>query len=183
MVDPVGCVRAEAARKDGRTILQRNRKDARSALGREPEFVANGVGEQFVWRCPGFAAGDANDPGRVVLNGRDHFLLYRIPPLIRENAVAVGIGTREKGSVAGRGARVGISVIAAIEVRTAIDKQPESIGDQLVMRAFEIVTAELVYDNDHHQFGLRVVSGSGKHRAVEENSEQKRSNAISHRYE
>jgi hypothetical protein len=63
--------------------------------------------------------------------------------------------------MAGRGARVGVIVIAVREIRAAIEEDPKAAFAELVAIALEVVGPELVdYDHDH-ELGASIVGGRG----------------------
>src|ERR1700728_2074217 len=104
---------------------------------------------------------DADERRIVILHrGYDAFL-PGVPPLIRGDAVAVGIGAGKQRGVAGSGAGVCIVVITVGEIGSVVEEQAESALAELVVISLQIVAAKLVDDDYYNQFGMGII-GRGK---------------------
>ena len=116
----------------------------------------------------------------IILNRGNHLLFPRVPPIVAQNAVAVGVSAGKQRGMAGGGDGVGIVVIAVGEIGAVVEQEAKSAFAKLVAIAFQIVAAELVDDNDDHQLRLRVV-GRAKTGLWDEQRKQKNSSRDSER--
>src|SRR4029077_6521467 len=129
------------------------------ALRRQLEFVAERVSEQVVGRGPRFAARYAYEFRGVVFDGGDHAFLFLVPPFVGGDAVAVAVSPGEERGMSWSGAGVGVVVITVREVGTMVEEEAEAGVAELVAVALEVVGAELVDDDDYHQFRAGIVGG------------------------
>src|SRR5262245_10961881 len=93
----------------------------------------------------------------VVFHSCNHALLLRIPPLVGGDAVAIAVGSRQQGGMAGSGPRVGVVIVALAEGRSPVKEQSEAALAELLAVTFEVVTAKLVDDDDDDQPGTAIV--------------------------
>ena len=159
LVDPISSIARETRRQHRRPVFQCDPEHARLACGCELQLIAQCVGQQIVGRSPRLAARDAHQFGRVILDRGDHALFLRVPPLIGQNAVTVGISSGQQGCVSGRRGGVGVIETAVGEVGAVVGQQPEPAFAQMIGIPRQVVTAELVNHHDHNQLGACVVSG------------------------
>src|SRR5581483_2606825 len=61
--------------------------------------------------------------------------------------------------MSGSGAGVRVLVIAVREVSSPVGQEPEPARAELIVVALEVVSAKLIYHNDHHQLGPGVIGG------------------------
>src|SRR5208337_5096325 len=119
VVDPVGSVGRLAGGQYRRAILQRDAIDAGTAVGGQPQLIAQRGGAQIerrgadnvlgrgIWRA-GLVGGDGGS-GQIdqlvalVLNRRDFVLpgTGGVPPFVGLDPMAVGVGAGPDGCVAG----------------------------------------------------------------------------------
>ena len=85
----------------------------------------------------------------------------RIPPLVGHDSVAVCVGSGEQRGMAGRGAGVGVVVVAVGEISAMIEQKAEAAFTELIAVALQIVAPKLVDHDDDNQLGPGVVGGAG----------------------
>jgi len=115
-----------------------------------------------VRRCTGFLRVWADLLRRIVLDRGHHALLLRIPPFVGSDAVSVAVSTGEESGMPRSSAGIGVIVIAVGKVRPVIEKELEAPVAELVAIALEVISPELVDDDDDDQLGMTVVRGSGE---------------------
>ena len=83
------------------------------------QFIADGVSPEIVRRRSRFTVGSDQLSG-VIFDGSNAGLFFWIPPLIRDDAVPVAVGSGEQRRMPRRRARVGVVVITVGEIRAMI---------------------------------------------------------------
>src|SRR4029077_2075718 len=127
---------------------------------RQFELIPQRVREQVMWGSAGCAAGNTNQSRLVIVGRGDGGLLLRVPPFVGYDAVPVAVCPGQQGCMSGRGAGVGVVVIAVSKVRAMFEQKSKASLTPLVAIAFQIVGAKLVDHNDDHQLRPGVVSGT-----------------------
>ena len=114
-------------------------------------------------RCarPSFAHAFTNKFCVVVFDRRYALLFRRVPPFVRNDAVSAGVASGEQGRVSGRGAGVGVVVVAFGEISASIEKYPETPVAELVAIAFQVIAAELINHDDDDELGTGIVNRCG----------------------
>src|SRR5207249_8438402 len=109
-----------------------------------------------------------------VFDRRYALLFRRVPPFVRNDAVSAGVASGEQGGVSGRGAGVGVVVVAFGEISASIEKYPETPVAELVAIAFQVIAAELINHDDDDELGTGIVNrcGCGGDRAKQEGHAQ-----------
>ena len=162
----IGCV---ASGENGGTILQGNTEEPGLTFRRQPDFIADGGGQQVARRCTfagrfGRRRGQADNAVARVFDRGDGPLgvARQVPPFIAGNAIAVCISAGRDDRMPGRGDQVRVVVIAIGKIRTMVQEQVESVSLEVGAISLQIILAKLIDDENHNQFGMRVIcAGEG----------------------
>jgi len=134
--------RPRSGRKHRSAVLERDSEDARLALRRQLEFIAQRVGKQVVRRSSRPTAGNTNQFCLVIVGRGDRGLFLRVPPFVSHDAVAVAVCPSEQGRMSGRSAGVGVIIVAVGEVSAVFEQQAKAAFAPLVAITLQVVAAK-----------------------------------------
>ena len=98
------------------------------------------------------------------------------------DTVAIGVSAGEKCGVTSRGVSVSVIVVAIGEICATVEQESKSTFAELISKAFQVVAAKLVNDDDDDQLGTRVVGGAKAYRRdAQQQSDRNRAQQESHR--
>ena len=150
-VEPVGAVRHVAGGQNGGAVLERNADYPRFAAVRHLQFVPHRADHQPV---RGRALPGASQQFRLaVADAGDVLVLPEIEPVVADNAAHRRGGPCQERAVSDR--RDGRKVdVPCVGENRAPGQQPVETGVVFGAEPREVVVAELVHHDRHHQFGL-----------------------------